>query len=87
MINIFGMNFPDDTAIDIGSMKFDREGDLVLLGADMHKLNTLLTRAGGIGVYDASTFYFQTGDIAYTVDTSRLFMYESSTDTWIEQEI
>lgn len=87
MINILGMNFPDDTDIDVGSIAFDREGDLVLLGADMHKLNTVLTRAACIGTYNVGTFYFRTGDIAYTVDTSRLFMYESSTDTWIEQEI
>jgi hypothetical protein len=87
MINILKMNFPDDTDIDVGSIAFDREGDLILLGADMYKLNTLLTRAVCIGIYNVDTFYFQTGDIAYTIDTSRLFMYESTNDTWIEQEI
>ena len=87
MINILGMNFADDNFPDVGSIAFDREGDLILIGADMYKLNTVLTRAACIGTYNVGTFYFRTGDIAYTVDTSRLFMYESTTDTWIEQEI
>ena len=88
MKNILNMNFPDDTNINVDSIAFDRYNEnLHLLGTDVGKLNTVLTRAACIGTYNAGTFYFQTGDIAYTVDTSRLFMYESSTDTWIEQEI
>ena len=34
MINILNMNFPDDTAIDIGSIKFDRYRENLHLLAD-----------------------------------------------------
>lgn len=86
MKHILGMNFEDNNCPDFGSIAFDREGNLILLGADIHKLNNLLTRAICVGTYNVPTFYFQSGDMAYAVDTSRLFMYDASTDAWIEQE-
>ena len=64
MINILKMNFHDDTAIDIGSIAFDRYGEnLHLLSTDISKLNSVLTRAVCIGTYNAGTFYFQSGDV------------------------
>ncbi len=86
MINTLNMNFPDDNYPDFGSMVLDREGDLMLLGADVHKLNSRLTRAVCVGTYGADKFSFGTGDFAYAIDTERLFIYESTTDSWIEQE-
>lgn len=88
MINILGMNFPDDTDIDVGSIAFDRsERNVVLCGDDIDKLNSTLTREVCIGTYSAGTFFFRSGDLAYAPDVARLFMYESSTDEWYEQEI
>jgi len=88
MINILGMNFPDDTSIDIGSMKVNKTNDcLILAGTDIDKLDSVLTRSVCIGTYNADRFSFDSGDIAFAPDVSRLFMYESATDTWYEQEI
>lgn len=88
MINILGMNFPDNTDIDIGSIAFDRYGEnLHLLGVDVDKLNTVLTRAVCIGTYNAGTFYFQSGDVAIADDTQRAFVYNSDLDTWTEWDI
>ena len=64
MINILGMNFPDDTAIDIGSIAFDRYNEnLHLLGEDVDKLNTVLTRAVCIGTYNADSDSWTEWDI------------------------
>ena len=88
MINILNMNFPDDTAIDIGSIAFDRYGEnLHLLGTDVNKLNSVLTRAVCIGTYNAGTFYFQSGDVAVTDDTQRAFVYNADSDSWTEWDI
>ena len=82
------MNFPDNTDIDVGSIAFDRsERNVVLMSTDISKLNSMLTRAVCIGTYGAGTFYFRSGDLAYVPDTQRLFMYESTSDTWHEQEV
>lgn len=87
MINILNMNFPDDTNIDVGSIKFDRFGEnLHLLGVDVGKLN-LLTRAVCIGAYNADVFAFQSGDVAFVDDTQRAFVYNSTSDSWHEWEI
>lgn len=88
MINILGMNFPDDTAIDVGSIAFDRYGEnLHLAGVDVDKLNSVLTREVCIGTYNAGTFYFQSGDVAIVDDTQRFFVYNSYLDTWTEWNI
>lgn len=83
MINILGMNFPDDTDIDVGSIALDRYGEnLHLAGVDVDKLNTVLTRAN-IATYGAE-FYFQSGDVAIVDDTQRFFVYNSYLDSWTE---
>ena len=88
MINILNMNIPDDTAIDVGSIAFDRWGEnLHLAGVDVDKLNTLLTRSACIGTYNADTFYFQSGDVAIVDDMQRAFVYNSTSDSWHEWEI
>lgn len=88
MINILGMNFPDDTNIDIGSIAFDRYGEnLHLASVDVDKLNTVLTRSTCIGTYNAGTFYFQSGDLAIVDDTQRFFVYNSALDCWTEWNV
>lgn len=88
MINILNMNFPDNTNIDIGSIKFDRFGEnLHLLGVDVGKLNSVLTRAVCIGTYNADIFSFQSGDVAIVDDVQLAFVYNSTSDSWHEWEI
>ena len=88
MINILNMNFPDNTNIDLGSIKFDRFGEnLHLLGVDVSKLNSVLTRAVCVGTYNADVFAFQSGDVAIVDDTQRAFVYNSTSDSWHEWEI
>ena len=88
MKNILNMDFPDDTAIDIGSIAFDRYGEnLHLLGTDVGKLNSVLTRAVCIGTYNADKFYFQSGDVAIVDDTQRAFVYNADSDSWTEWDI
>lgn len=88
MINILGMNFPDDTDIDVGSIAFDRYGENIhLLEVDVDKLNSVLTREVCIGTYNAGTFYFQSGDVAVVDDTQRAFVYNATLDTWTEWDI
>ena len=88
MINILGMNFPDDTNVDFGSIAFDRYGEnLHLLSTDISKLNSVLTRAVCIGTYNAGTFYFQSGDVAIVDDTQRAFVYNADSDSWTEWDI
>ena len=88
MINILGMNFPDDTDIDVGSIAFDRHNEhLHLLAVDIDKLNSVLTRAVCIGTYNAGTFYFQSGDVAIADDTQRAFVYNANSDSWTEWDI
>lgn len=86
---ILGMTFPNAENIpDFGSMKINKTNDcLILAGTDIDKLSSVLTRSVCIGTYNADKFSFDSGDIAFAPDVSRLFMYESSTDTWYEQEI
>ena len=85
MKNILNMNFPDDTAIDIGSIAFDRYNEnLHLLGEDISKLNSVLTRAVCIGTYHTETFYFKSGDVAIVDDTQRAFVYNADSDSWTE---
>ena len=86
MINILEMNFPDDTAIDVGSIAFDRYKEhLHLVGADVDKLNSVLTRAN-IATYGAE-FYFQSGDVAIVDDTQRFFVYNAYLDSWTEWNV
>ncbi len=85
---ILNMRFPDNADIDIGSIAFDRYGEnLHLLGADVNKLNSVLTRAVCIGTYNAETFYFKSGDVAITDDTQRAFVYNADSDSWTEWDI
>ena len=88
MINILSMNFPDDTNINVGSIAFDRYNEnLHLLGEDISKLNSVLTRAVCIGTYNAETFYFKSGDVAIVDDTQRAFVYNADSDSWTEWDI
>ena len=88
MKNILNMNFPDDTNINVGSIAFDRYNEnLHLLGTDVGKLNSVLTRAVCIGTYNADKFYFQSGDVAIVDDTQRAFVYNADSDSWTEWDI
>lgn len=88
MKNILNMNFPDDTNINVGSIAFDRYNEnLHLLGEDISKLNSVLTRTVCIGTYNADKFYFQSGDVAIVDDTQRAFVYNADSDSWTEWDI
>lgn len=88
MKHILGMNFPDDTNIDIGSMKIDKRNEyLHLIGVDVDKLNSTLTRAVCIGTYGADKFSFESGDIAIVDDVQRAFVYNATLDKWTEWDI
>ena len=82
---ILNMVFDDENKPDIGSIKFDRYNEnLHLLGEDVDKLNTVLTRTVCIGTYNADKFYFQSGDVAIVDDTQRAFVYNADSDSWTE---
>ena len=82
---ILNMVFDDENTPDIGSIKFDRYNEhLHLLGEDVDKLNTVLTRAVCIGTYHTETFYFKSGDVAIADDTQRAFVYNADSDSWTE---
>jgi hypothetical protein len=86
MINVLKMNFDENSVPDVGSIAFDRYKEhLHLVGADMDKLNSVLTRAN-IATYGAE-FYFQSGDVAIVDDTQRAFVYNSTLDEWTEWDI
>ena len=86
MINILNMNFNENNVPDVGSIAFDRYKEhLHLVGADVDKLNSVLTRAN-IVTYGAE-FYFQSGDIAIVDDTQRFFVYNSYLDSWTEWNV
>lgn len=88
MINILNMNFDENNVPDVGSIAFDRYGENIhLLGVDVDKLNSMLTREVCIGTYNAGTFYFQSGDVAIVDDTQRAFVYNATLDTWTEWDI
>ena len=88
MINILKMYFADDNFPDFGSITFDRHGEnLHLLGVDVGKLNSMLTRAVCIGTYNANAFYFRSGDVAIVDDAQRAFVYNSGSDSWTEWDI
>ena len=85
---ILNMRFPDNANVDVGSIRFDRyEENIHLLGADVNKLNTVLTRSVCIGTYNAETFYFKSGDVAIVDDTQRAFVYNADSDSWTEWDI
>ncbi len=85
---ILGMTFDISNIPDFGSMKIDKQNTcLFLMSDDIHKLNGLLTNAVCVGEYGADKFAFDTGDIAYVIDSGRAFIYEASTDTWYEQGV
>ncbi len=84
MINILGMNFADNNYPDVGSISKADDGTLILKEQDIPKLNNVLTRAVCVGYYNVHGFGFNTGHIAFCPNASRVFMYESSEDTWHE---
>ena len=85
---ILNMRFSDNANIDVGSINFDRyEENIHLLGTDVDKLNTVLTREVGIGTYNAETFDFKSGDVAIVDDTQRAFVYNADSDSWTEWDI
>jgi hypothetical protein len=85
---VLNMIFDNSQVPDFGSMKMDKRNEyLHLLGTDVDKLNSVLTRAVCVGAYNAGTFYFQSGDVAIVDDTQRAFVYNSTSDSWHEWEI
>ena len=85
---LFGMTFDSENIPDFGSMKMDKRNEnLHLLGVDVSKLNSVLTRAVCVGTYNADVFAFQSGDVAIVDDTQRAFVYNSTSDSWHEWEI
>ena len=83
MRKILNIKFADNSYPDFGSMAIDKNGDLVLLVEDIPKLNNVLTRSNIVGTY-GTEFPYQSGDVAFVIDATRLFMYESTDDTWYE---
>lgn len=83
MINILRINFADNNFPNVGSMAIDKDGSVILLSRDISKLNGILTRSTIVGTYGAE-FPYQSGDVAVVPDATRIFMYESSSDTWYE---
>ncbi len=86
MVIKLDMGFDETNAPDFGSIDFDNDKDIILCGADIDKLNSLLTRAVCIGTYNVPVFSIKNGCWAFAADVSRLFMYEKSSDRWYEQE-
>lgn len=85
---VLNMIFDNSHVPDFGSMKMDKRNEyLHLLGTDVDKLNSVLTRAVCVGTYNADVFAFQSGDVAFTDDTQRAFVYNSDSDSWHEWEI
>lgn len=88
MIIKLGMSFQNDNSPDFGSMKMDKQNEFLhLLGMDVEKLNTTLTRSVCVGTYHADIFSFQSGDVAIVDDVQRAFVYNSDSDSWHEWEI
>lgn len=86
MIKKAKINFYDDNVPDIGSIAVDDDGDLILLTADIYKLNALFTKSVITTTY-GTEFPFKSGDVALVVDATRLFMYEASSDSWYEMGV
>ena len=85
---ILNMVFDDANKPDVGSIRLDRYGEnLHLLGTDVDKLNTVLTREVCTGTYNAEDFYFKSGDVAIVDDTQRAFVYNADSDSWTEWNI
>lgn len=88
MVIVLNMKFPKNNLPDIGSIRLDRNGEyLHLLTADIPKLNSTVTRAVCVGTYGVPVFYFKSGDVAFTDDTQRAFVYNEVSDSWHEWEI
>ena len=82
---ILGMTFDAENMPDFGSIEMDKRNEyLHLCGADIDKLNMVLTRSACIGTYGADKFPFSSGDVAIVDDTQRAFVYNSTLDTWTE---
>ena len=85
---ILGMTFDSSNVPDFGSMVMDKRNEyLHLLGADIDKLNEILTRNVCVGEYGAEKFSFDSGDVAFADDVQRAFIYNSVSDQWHEWEI
>lgn len=88
MIILVKMGFDPANLPDLGSIEFDREGQyLHLIGIDVSKLNSILTKAVCENTYHVDKFYFKSGDVAIVDDTQRAFVYNSVSDQWHEWEI
>lgn len=83
MITKAKINFNDNNYPDLGSITADESGDLILLSADISKLNNVLTKEN-ITKNHGVEFPYKSGDIAFVTDATRIFMYESSSDMWYE---
>lgn len=87
-IVVLNMVFDDSLVPDFGSMKMDKRNEyLHLLGTDVDKLNGVLTKAVCVDIYGTDIFSFSSGDVAFTDDTQRAFVYNSDSDSWHEWEI
>ncbi len=85
---MLNMLFDNDNMPELGSIQFDKYTEnLHLLGVDVDKLNTVLTRTVCVNTYNVDVFPFQSGDIAFADDTGRIFIYNSVSDRWHEWEI
>ena len=85
---VLNMVFDADNCPNFGSIRLDGNGEyLHLLGVDIDKLNTVLTKAICIDTYHADRFPFQSGSIAFADDTQRAFVYNEVSDSWHEWEI
>ena len=83
MVTKAKINFNDNNYPDLGSITADESGDLILLSADISKLNDILTKENISKNYGVE-FSYKSGDIAFVTDATRILMYENSSDTWYE---
>lgn len=83
MVTKAKINFNDNNYPDLGSITADESGDLILLSADISKLNDILIKENISKNYGVE-FPYKSGDIAFVTDATRIFMYENSSDTWYE---
>ena len=84
------MRFKADAEIDFGSIHLAAGGDYTLLGADIGKLNTVLTAAVCKPLLAAGQIFNVTpGAVAFVADwktagTAKAYIYEPTSDTWYE---
>jgi len=86
-----GMLFKEGSVPEFGSIELNpKNKSLVLLAADIPKLNSTLTKTACTPyLVNSNGFGFNTGDTAYIADwltseTGSLYIYHGSTDHWYE---